>query len=79
MFRFTEFKVPKLFIGNAAVLSLYATGRTTGTVIDVGEGITHTVPVYEGYPVPHAVTKIPICGDDLTRYLHSMLHASHPL
>ena len=70
--------MPKLYIGNAAVLSLYATGRTTGTVIDVGEGITHAVPIYEGYCIPHAVTKIPICGDDLTRYLHSMLHPLHP-
>jgi actin len=75
---FSEFKVPKLYIGNQAVLSLFATGRTTGTVVDSGYGITHTVPVYEGYALPFATKEIPICGRDMTKYLHSLLIAKHP-
>lgn len=75
---FTEFKVPKLYIGNQAVLSLFADGKTTGTVLDCGEGITHTVPIYEGYAIPFATTEIPICGRDLTKFMHSMLSQKNP-
>ena len=75
---FTEFKVPKLYFGNQAVLSLFATGRTTGTVVDSGYGITHTVPVYEGYALPFATKEIPICGRDMSKYLHQLLIAKHP-
>ena len=69
-YRFTKFNVPKLYVGNQAVLSLFATGRTTGTVLDSGEGITHTVPIYEGYAIPFATTEIPICGHDLSKFMH---------
>jgi actin-related protein len=70
--------VPKLYLGNQAVLSLFATGRTTGTVVDSGDGITHTVPIYEGYALPFATTEIPICGRDLTKFMRHLLHAKQP-
>merc|ERR1712167_313413 len=54
---FETFQVTGMYVAIQAVLSLYANGRTTGCVVDSGDGVTHTVPVYEGFSIPHAVHK----------------------
>ena len=63
---FETFGVPALFVSPQATLSLYASGRTTGVVLDSGDGVTHAVPVYEGYTMPHAITRMDVAGRDVT-------------
>ena len=70
---FESFDVPGYYVAIQAVLALYASGRTTGCVIDTGFGVTHTVPVYEGYCLPHAVNRLDLAGRDVTEYLQKIL------
>lgn len=70
---FETFNVPCMYVAIQAVLSLYSAGRTTGIVCDSGDGVTHTVPIYEGFSIPHAVAKIQIAGRDLTTFMAKLL------
>lgn len=73
---FETFRAPAMYFTPSSVLSLYASGRTTGVVLDVGDGVTHAVPVYEGFALPHSVTRSDVAGRDVTRQMQLLLRKS---
>ena len=70
---FETFSVPAMYLAIQAVLSLYSSGRTSGLVLDSGADVSHTVPIYEGYALPHATQRLNVAGRDITTYLQHEL------
>merc|ERR1712226_536178 len=70
---FETFNMPAMYVAIQAVLSLYASGRTTGIVMDSGDGVSHTVPIYEGYALPHAISRLDLAGREIVRDIKEKL------
>ena len=70
---FETFNVERIHIANSSMLGLYSYGKTSGIVLDSGYGITSCVPVYEGYPLPHASVKMKFGGENLSDMLLTMI------
>ena len=62
---FETFNVPACYIVIEEVLSLYASGRTTGIVLSIDKGASFAVPIYEGYAPPHAIFKSEVLNRNL--------------
>ena len=70
---FETFNCSAFNVALQAVLALYASGRTTGIVMDSGDGVTHAVPVHEGNALSEAIMRLDLAGRDLTDYLVKIL------
>ncbi|KAN0003378.1 hypothetical protein ACTFIZ_009521 [Dictyostelium cf. discoideum] len=70
---FETFSNPAMYVSIQSVLSLYASGLSTGIVVDSGDGVTHTVPIHEGHSINHAILHLDLAGNDLTDYLGKLL------
>ena len=72
---FNVFSVPAMYVAMNGVLALYASGRTTGIVVVSGDDVSYTVPVYEGYALPHAIIRLDLAECDVVDFLIKELQA----
>ncbi|KAI6646615.1 beta-actin [Oopsacas minuta] len=70
---FEAFEIPALLICTNSILSLFASGRTTGLVIDSGDGASYTVPIFKNHSLNNAVIRSDINGRDITGYMMKIL------
>ncbi|CAM6129692.1 unnamed protein product [Calypogeia fissa] len=70
---FEKYNFAGVFIQIQAVLTLYAQGLMTGLVVDSGDGVTHVVPVVDGFSFPHLTKRMNIAGRHITSYLIDLL------
>merc|ERR1712196_378906 len=56
-----------------AMLTLYAQGLLTGCVVDTGDGVTHVVPVFDGFVPQNLIRRLDVAGRHVTRYLIKLL------
>nr|XP_033811851.1 actin-like [Geotrypetes seraphini] len=70
---FESMKSIAMYVAYQSVLSTYSYGKVSGLVVESGYGVSHTVPVYQGYILPHATERMDIAGTDLTTHLMKLL------
>lgn len=71
---FETFNVPSFYIGIQSLFSLYSSHRKTGMVLEIGDGVSQFVPIYEGELMKHSILRLNLGGRDLTNYLQKLLN-----
>lgn len=71
---FEKFGSPATYVSIQAVLAVYSAGRSSAVCLDIGDGVAHTVPIYEGYALHHAVKRLDLGGRDLSSYLGRIMN-----
>lgn len=71
MFETYEFAACNVSI--QAMLTLYAQGLLTGVVVDTGDGVTHVVPVYDGFVPQNLIRRLDVAGRHVTNYFIKLL------
>ncbi|GJR99571.1 actin-66-like protein isoform X1 [Tanacetum coccineum] len=70
---FETFNIPATYVAMQPVLTMYASDRTTGIVLDSGDGVSQTLPIYEGVLLKDAIQRVNLAGADITSYLTNIL------
>eukprot|EP01084_Bolivina_argentea_P282652 483874_1 len=70
---FEYFNIPSIYFISPSVLSLYATGRLNGCILDSGFNVTTCTPIIDGYSYDSAITRMNIGGENITKYLRRIL------
>ncbi|CAF1467837.1 unnamed protein product [Rotaria sordida] len=70
---FEQFNTPAMYVANQGVLSFYSLGKTAGVILEIGDDVSHSVPINEGYAIPHAINRLDIAGRDLTDFMVRLL------
>lgn len=70
---FETFNVPQINLSIQGVLALLGQGRTTGLVLDSGDGVSHTIPVFDGFGLPSCIQRLDLGGRDLNILLAKMI------
>lgn len=78
---FETYNVPGLYIAVQALLALVASWTSkkvkqqsfTGTVIDSGDGVTHVIPVADGYVIGSCIKHVPLAGRNITEFIQKLM------
>lgn len=70
---FETFEASGVHLINQPLLALWATGRTSGIVLDCGFGLTQVVPVLEGHVVSEGIVTSKLAGNNLTLHMAELM------